>query len=212
MRERRLGRAGKMDMREIDLSAEDRAVWIDWILEKKREWAERVDKRGQWLYAPGYRDFLVALADPTEGDVMLRLFAVELDGIIIAATTLGIGKSCHYYLMGSFLNEHAKYSPGTILNEFVIKWCADRKTNIDFGIGTESFKAYWSQGNAFQSPSVQIANSLSGRLYFTAKKGVRRLADSLPRLRALRFPRDATAKQNAPAAMPEVETVAPTQR
>ncbi|MGF6769060.1 CelD/BcsL family acetyltransferase involved in cellulose biosynthesis [Paraburkholderia sp. GAS199] len=211
VRERRLGRVGKMEIREVDFSVEDPAKWIDWILDKKRDWAERVDKRGPWLYAPGYRDFLVGLANPQDGGPFLRLFAVVLDGNVIAASTLGVGSSCHYYLIGSFGLEYSKYSPGTILNEFVIKWCADRKMDIDFGIGTESFKAYWSRGNVIESPSVQIANSLSGRFYFAAKDAARKLLDASRKSRAPRQQDDASVAHNSPVGMPEVGTASPPQ-
>jgi CelD/BcsL family acetyltransferase involved in cellulose biosynthesis len=177
VRERRLGRQGVMKLGMMELPDAEYAQWVDWILETKRNWAERVDKRGPWLYAPEYREFLAGLFDSGKTAPLAKLFAVELDGKVIAAAILGVGSGCHYYMIGSFLSEFSQFSPGTILNEFVIQWCIEQDMDLDFGVGTEAFKLYWARGNVKMTPSFQIANSLSGRLYFASKNLARMLSE-----------------------------------
>jgi CelD/BcsL family acetyltransferase involved in cellulose biosynthesis len=169
IRERRLGRQGVMTMGMMELPDSEYAHWVDWILETKRGWGERVDKKGPWLYSQAYRDFLVGLFDSTRGEPLARIFSVQMDGKVIAAAILGVGKGCHYYMIGSFLDEWSRFSPGTILNEFVIRHCIEQDMDLDFGVGTEEFKIYWSRGNISRTSSFQIANGFAGKLYFRSK-------------------------------------------
>lgn len=173
IRERRLGRQGELDIRMLDLPDGEYQQPVDWILSYKRDWAARVDKRGPWLYSTAYRDFLVGLLESAGDEPLARIFVVELDKKVIASAMLGVGKGCHYYMIGSFVPEMKQFSPGTILNEFVIRWCLERRMDIDFGIGTEEFKAYWSRGNVKPTSSFQIANTLWGKVYFQSKDAAR---------------------------------------
>jgi hypothetical protein len=47
--------------------------------------------------------------------------------------------------------------------------------DLDFGIGKEEYKAYWSRGNVKPAFSFQIANTRWGKFYFRSKDAARTL-------------------------------------
>jgi CelD/BcsL family acetyltransferase involved in cellulose biosynthesis len=174
-RERRLAKQGQLDIRMLDLADGEYFIWVNWILSHKRDWAERYDKKGSWLYSPAYRDFLVGLLESAGGEPVARIFVLELNKTVIAAAMLGIGKGCHYYMIGTFVQRLSKLSAGTILIEYLVKWCLERGMDLDFGIGKEEYKAYWSRGNVKPAFSFQIANTRWGKFYFRSKDAARTL-------------------------------------
>jgi len=157
-RERRLSKEGKLVVRM--LSPEDTgdyAAWVDWLLARKREWIDRTGKRGDWLHSLAYRDFLVDMLDPPAGDAMARLFVVTLDGVPLAASVVGIGESCVTGLIAAFDERYSKFSPISIVIEHCVKWALEQGKDLDFGVGSESFKAYWSRDNITRTSSFRIA-------------------------------------------------------
>jgi CelD/BcsL family acetyltransferase involved in cellulose biosynthesis len=178
-RKRRLAKEGELvtcvlesnDVREYER-------WIDWILSSKGDWAERVDmEKGRWLHSPGYRDFLAGLLAPPEGQPSGRLFIVTLDGAPIAATLVGLGKSCVSGLITGFDQDFKKFSPGNIVVEECFKWTLEHHFDLDLGIGSESYKQYWSRDNFTPVWSFQIAATAWGALAFH----IRDLAHALRR-------------------------------
>ena len=184
--ERRLSKEGQLAVRLTEPgNASENVALVDWILARKRAWGDRVGKRGEWLDSSHYRDFLVNLLCPADGRAMARLFVVTLDGAPVAATAVGVGKTCVDGLIASFDDRYAKFGPGSIVMEHVIKWAFDQRLNVDFGVGAERFKAYWSRNNITGAWSMQIAISLWGVLAFRCKKTVRPLAMHLGQLSGL---------------------------
>jgi len=184
--ERRLSKEGQLTVRLTEPGdTRENATLVDWILARKRAWGDRVGKRGEWLDSPHYRDFLVNLLCPANGRAMGRLFVVTLDGVPVAATVVGVGMTCVDGLIASFDARYAKFGPGSIVVEHVIKWAFDERLNVDFGVGAERFKAYWSRNNITGAWSAQIANSPWGVLAFRSKKAARALARHVTQLRGL---------------------------
>ncbi|MDB5789946.1 MAG: family N-acetyltransferase [Caballeronia mineralivorans] len=181
--ERRFSKEGQLAVRLTEPgNAQENAALVDWILARKRTWGDRVGKRGEWLDSPHYQDFLVNLLCPADGRAMARLFVVTLDGAPVAATVVGVGKTCVDGLIASFDPLYAKFGPGSIVVEHVIKWAFDQRLNVEFGVGTERFKAYWSRNNITGAWSVQFANSPWGVLAFLGKKTARALATRVAQL------------------------------
>lgn len=166
---RHLEKLGKVEIRVLGPDdADENARVIDWMLACKREWADRVDKKGEWLYSKEYRNFLVDVLNQRHGEVIARLLVVCLDGVVIAATVLGLGKSCISGVIGSFDPKHGKFHPGSLAMESCVKWVFEQGFDLDLGIGPESFKGYWSRNNFTAVWSMQIANTRWGRLAFAA--------------------------------------------
>jgi CelD/BcsL family acetyltransferase involved in cellulose biosynthesis len=174
--ERRLSKEGQLVVRLTEPgNAGENAALVDWILARKRAWGDRVGKRGEWLDSSHYRDFLVNLLCPANGRAMARLFVVTLDGAPVAATVVGVGKTCVDGLIAGFDARYARFGPGSIVVEHVIKWAFDHRLNVDFGVGDERFKSYWSRNNITGAWSMQIASSRWGVLAYRTKKTARAL-------------------------------------
>lgn len=175
--ERRLSKEGQLAVRLTEPgNASENTALVDWILARKRTWGDRVGKRGEWLDSSHYRDFLVHLLCPPDGRAMARLFVVTLDDAPVAATVVGVGTTCVDGLIASFDPGYAKFGPGAIVVEHVIRWAFDQRLNVEFGVGEERFKSYWSRNNITGAWSMQIASSRWGVLAYRSKKTARALA------------------------------------
>ncbi|WP_233855676.1 GNAT family N-acetyltransferase [Paraburkholderia sp. HD33-4] len=177
-RERRFAKEGTLEIRALEAKdTHAHAQWVDWIFARKREWAERVEKTGSWLYSQHYRDFLVNLVDGTHTQPMGILFVMTLDGTPVAASLIGLGHTCVNGLIAGFESKFSRFAPGSIMMERCIKWAWENRMDVDFGVGTEDFKAYWSRGNVLPNTSFQIATTRWGKMALYAKGVVKKLAD-----------------------------------
>src|ERR1700743_1355055 len=87
--ERRLSKEGEVAVRRVDPAApEEVAKTVDWMLECKRGWSDRTGKSGDWLHSVHFRNFLIAMICPKDGDALARLIVVTLDGAPGAALIL----------------------------------------------------------------------------------------------------------------------------
>lgn len=168
--ERRLMKEGALEIRE--LAGDDTAAhaqWVDWMLARKREWAERSGKNGPWLYSKEYRSFLVDLLDGTRATPLGVMFVMTLDGVPLVVNIVGLADTSASGLIAGFDPAFSRFSPGAIMMAHCVKWCWDHRLDLDFGVGKEEFKAYWSRGNVDSTRSYQIAISGWGRFAFHAK-------------------------------------------
>ncbi|MEZ2352670.1 GNAT family N-acetyltransferase [Caballeronia sp. RCC_10] len=177
---RRLERQGKVEMRILGPGdQEENARMIDWMLACKRSWAERVDKKGAWLYSQAFRDYLVALANhpaDSDGRPYARVMVLMLDGAPVAANMVGLGRSIMLGVMAGFDRDHSKLAPGAITTEAWVRWAVENGMDFDLGVGSETFKPYWSKGNMSAASSIQIARSSWGRVAFAVNDGISKLA------------------------------------
>jgi CelD/BcsL family acetyltransferase involved in cellulose biosynthesis len=176
---RRLERQGKVDLRILGPEDADENIrMIDWMLALKRDWAERVQKKGKWLYSKAFRDYLVALANhPCERDAEAsgRVMVLTLNDVPIAVNMIGLGKGSMLGMMAGFDHQYAKHAPGAITTEAWVRWALEHQRDFDLGVGHESFKPYWSKGNIALVSRIQIAQSAWGRVAFSMKEGTRKL-------------------------------------
>lgn len=177
---RRLERHGEVGVRLLGPDDTDENTrMIDWMLESKRNWAERVDKKGEWLYSKIYRDYLVALANQrVEGSegACAKVMVLSLDGAPIAVNMIGLGTRSVLGVMTGFDRQHAKLAPGAIATEAWVRWALERKSDFDLGVGHESFKPYWSKGNLSLVSSIEIAHSAWGHVAYAMRNGVSKLS------------------------------------
>lgn len=182
--ERRFMKEGVLDISIVDSrDTQAHAKHVDWMLVRKREWAERVAKHGPWLDSAGYRDFLIKLLDGTRDKPLAILMVMTLDGAPVVVSMIGYGSTCASGLIAGFDPRFSKFSPGAILMERCVKWSWESGFDLDFGVGKEDFKAFWSRGNVATLRSYQIAVSGRGKLAFYAKN----LASTLRDLRESRL-------------------------
>jgi CelD/BcsL family acetyltransferase involved in cellulose biosynthesis len=173
--ERRLSKKGDVRIRILGPEdGEENARLVDWMFDCKRQWADRVDKKGEWLYSMEYRDFLVALLNQTDGEVIARLVVVSLDGAPLAVNIFGLGKTCVDDLIAGFDPAYSRQSPGAIATEHCVKWALEHHLDLDFGAGSEKHKGYWSRNHILTVWSMQIANTRWGLLAFQVENIRRR--------------------------------------
>ena len=169
--ERRLAKQGTVSVRVLTpRDAEENTRLVEWTLSRKREWASRVDKKGAWLYSSSYCDFLVALLNTHESRPVACLCLITLNGEPLVTTIIGIGQSSITGILTGFDERFAKFSPGQLVVEYMVKWAFDNHFDFDFGVGAESFKAYWSRDNTVTVASAQIAATTWGRVALSAKE------------------------------------------
>ena len=177
---RRLERQGKVDVRVLGPEDGDNNVcMIDWMLASKRDWAERVDKKGQWLYSSIYRDYLIALANQkNKGDeeACARILVLSMNDAPIAVCMVGMGKQSLLGIMNSFDRQHAKLAPGAIAMEAWVRWAIEHGSDFDLGVGSETFKPYRRKGNISRVSSIEIAHSAWGRVAYAMRDGASRLS------------------------------------
>jgi len=186
--EQRLSKKGDVKIRFLGpQDHEENIRLVDWMFDCKRQWADRVDKKGAWLYSMEYRNYLVALLNQTDSEVVARLMVLSLDRAPLAVEIFGLGKTCVDDLIAGFDPDHWRQSPGTIATEHCVKWALEHHLDFDLGAGIEKYKGYWSRNHILTTWSMQIASTGWGLFALQAENLRRRLFERPPP-RWVRFP------------------------
>src|SRR5262249_47414040 len=138
---RRLGEKGSFTL-GIE-PREGHAALIDWMLGHKERWLDREGMESEWIGRRDYRDFLVDLAGPAEGNSGLLLFALKLDGVTIAANLVTVDPTRYEVLIGVYEPTLSAFSPGQILTDYCIAWAFERNLDYDLRIGDAFYKRGW---------------------------------------------------------------------
>ena len=160
---KKLEEQGELEFQILQASSETAAV-IDWSLHHKREWAERVNKRGSWLYSENYRNFLVALFSSQSACQNFAIFLLKINGTPIAAKLVAYNKKKLDWIFTAFDAEWGRYSPGSLLDEYCVHWSFENALELDFGPGPVAYKKLWSNNNAITTVSYRFAGSLLGAI------------------------------------------------
>jgi CelD/BcsL family acetyltransferase involved in cellulose biosynthesis len=182
----RMSKVGKVDALLVDSFDTERiAESVDAMLDWKRSWGSRVNKRGHWLDSAHYRNFLVAWLSSdatatssrtaTSMATPARLLVVTLDGRPVAVNIFCTDTRGVSGIISGFDPDCAKWSPGLIGVEHVARWAFERQLDFDFGTGSEHFKAFWSRGNRSYCWTVQSVNSWWGRAALDVRRFPRTL-------------------------------------
>jgi CelD/BcsL family acetyltransferase involved in cellulose biosynthesis len=182
---RRLHEQGKIT---VEIVRDTPGAAIEWLFEHKRKWSERTQKRGHWVFSPRYQEFINNLF---AADSRFLVFALKLDNEPIAMKLAGIGSGFAGTMMISYDDKYERFSPGNILDEFMMRHIFEnyrdydgRHLDIDFGPGQEHFKLHWSRGNLHPARSFILAASGAGfaKLRFDQTRArLQQFASTLPR-------------------------------
>jgi CelD/BcsL family acetyltransferase involved in cellulose biosynthesis len=164
---KKLEEQGDLEFQILQASGETAAM-IDWSLHHKRDWAERVDKRGWWLYSEKYRNFLVALFSSESSCQNFAIFLLKINGSPIAAKLVAYNNRKSDWILTAFDAEWGKYSPGSLLDEYCVRWTFENSLELDFGIGPVAYKKLWSNNNAFPTVSYRFSGSMLGTIAMKA--------------------------------------------
>ena len=159
---------------------------IDWLFLQKRKWSERTNKRGHWVFSVRYQEFITKLFAT---DPRFLVFVLKLDDAPIAVKLAAIGSSFASTMMISYHDKYERFSPGSVLDEFMMRHIFEnyqdsdgKHLDIDFGPGQEHFKLHWSRGNVHTTSSFIMAASRSGLAKLRFDQGrahIQRFASSL---------------------------------
>jgi CelD/BcsL family acetyltransferase involved in cellulose biosynthesis len=176
---RRLEALGELEFAVLEAGDDRIDSLVDWTLAQKRTWADYTGKKGEWLYSDRYRDFLThQLAAPGKGakNVLLTL---TLNGEVIAAQIGAVGNGRFDAVIAGFHADYDKYSPGTRINEAMIRWAWEQGVDCDLGAGTEPYKTFWSRNQVM--PIITHSSAISW--WGVAALGLRRAAQRVRRVR-----------------------------
>ena len=165
---RRLLRAGEAAMFISDLADPISATYLRTMLEWKRQWAVRVGVGGD-LFKEPYQNFLRKISTDPSFNGALRLFVMSLDGKAIAVNLVAISERAVIGMQAAFDPAHAKYSPGSLLLEDVMKWAFENQRNVDLGPGDNKYKSNWTSGSGYTCTDFRIAVSHWGQTDLAAR-------------------------------------------
>nr|WKF61336.1 hypothetical protein HUO10_005867 [Paraburkholderia busanensis] len=176
----RLAKEGEVAVRVVDPAEEsETASLIEWMFNCKRSWSDRVGKRSAWLDSPEFECFLRKLIYSPEVPSMARLIVVTLNEAPVAGIVVSLGNPCASAIFAGYDPYFGRCCPGLIAVEQCVKWAYENGYDLDFGVGTERFKAYWSRDEATTAWTVQIVNSRWGWLAVRARRMLRALTERL---------------------------------
>jgi CelD/BcsL family acetyltransferase involved in cellulose biosynthesis len=139
---------------------------IEWLFQQKKKWSARTKKRGHWICSSRYQEFITKLF---ASDPRFLIFALKLDDTPIAVKLAAIGAGFASTMMISYNDEYERFSPGNVLDEFMMRHIFEqyrdsdgRHLGVDFGPGEEHFKLHWSRGNVHQAKNFIMTASRSG--------------------------------------------------
>ena len=142
---------------------------VAWLLAEKRQWADRTDKRGAWVFSPAYEAFVTELVTQAAGFVV---FALTLDQAPVAAKFALIGPRRVEFIISGYLAALGRFSPGNILNEHCLRHAHERNLAVEFGAGKEETKKYWSRGTADVTGNYRVALTRWGLTADFAQRGL----------------------------------------
>lgn len=175
---KKLSKEGTVVVRMLDPAEEsETAAVIEWMLKCKRVWSERTGKWSEWLDSREFERFLGKLIYSGEVPSMARLIVVTLDEAPVSAIVVTLGNPCASALIAGFDPHYGKCCPGLITIEQCVKWAFESGYDLDFGVGTEDFKIYWSRGQTSTAWTVRTINTHWGLLAAHARDAVRKLVE-----------------------------------
>src|SRR3984957_15181153 len=140
---RRLHEQGKVT---VDIVREAPTPAIEWLFLQKRKWSARTNKRGKWVFSLPYQEFITKLFASDPG---FLVFILKLDDAPIAVKLAAIGSSFASTMMITYDEKYERFSPGNVLDEFVMRHIFEnyrdsdgRHLDVDFCPGREHFKFY----------------------------------------------------------------------
>jgi CelD/BcsL family acetyltransferase involved in cellulose biosynthesis len=175
---RKLRERGSPEFVELS-EAGDRAATLSWILTHKREWMRRHGVRNDRLFSRTNVRFLQATLEHDWRVGSRRIFALKLDGAIIAAELVSVDERRVESFLSTFDAAFGKYSPGRLLNFEVIRWALAKGLDYDFRPGTEAYKLSMSN-HVVSVDSYVVPPSFRGHLFVRYRMARRWLSARTP--------------------------------
>jgi len=142
--QKRLNNSGLLTINIVDNENEIKNILDELI--KQKEFQYHQSGAFNIFSKTGYRKFYLDTCIELIPKGIVQLSAIRIDQEIIACHWGLIYQNRYYFLMPSYRrDEWAKYSPGRILMEYLIKWAIENQIKeFDFTVGNEPYKKSWS--------------------------------------------------------------------
>jgi CelD/BcsL family acetyltransferase involved in cellulose biosynthesis len=142
------------------------SVILNWIFRHKTDWFARTNQQSIWRETDIYSNFLVAVAQ-TKGIEQIKLFTLKLNDEIISAVFCRISRLRLENVIAVFDPAYAKYGPGQLLYEDILKWSFERRLDCDFRLGDQPYKQSWANSTS-EAITYQFVNSWRGAAFTAA--------------------------------------------
>jgi CelD/BcsL family acetyltransferase involved in cellulose biosynthesis len=163
---KRLSELGNFEFIQVDpVSDPGYALELmEWMFTQKKLWSSRVGKQGPWITSGYYRKFIDNWITDPKNIQEMRVYAILIDRVPIAMKLAAYGVSHMDLIIAGFHSDpqYAKYSPGFVLDEFWMKIVFEKRLNVDFGMGNDPYKLFWSRNVKADIMSYHVPQTLIG--------------------------------------------------
>jgi len=158
-RRRRLDELGKVSFEVLE--GDECTAAIDWALRRKVEQLDQANRiGGGWLRTKAYRDLLVSAAARGGPQGCLLMFALKLEGQIIATMLCRADQSRLEALNTVYDPAYRRYAAGKIVTLACLKWAFERGLEFDFRNEDAPYKRRWTNRER-QAFTYEVPNSMS---------------------------------------------------
>ncbi len=170
-RHRRLMEVGRVSF-EVITGGEKYKELVEWMLVHKDNWVELKKRdRAPWIRSSQYKNFLLLVHERVRSVGELSIFALFLDGNVIAAELNRIDSNRLESIHASYDLNYAKYGPGNILAQKALEWSCNRKLTYDFLFGDNKHKRILCDGS-LEVASFHVNLTYWGRVYEQLKAAI----------------------------------------
>jgi CelD/BcsL family acetyltransferase involved in cellulose biosynthesis len=160
---KRIRQLGEVKFEELTDPAEVQAAWR-WMVLHKREWVARKGLPSTYIPFDDYFRFIGATLD-IDGHAGRRgIFALKLDGQLIAAELVDVDRrrvEMHVTVYDAAL---AQCAPGNLLRGEVLRWAFARGLDYDLRWGADAYKSEWANHTSDAATYV-LALNMKGRTF-----------------------------------------------
>jgi CelD/BcsL family acetyltransferase involved in cellulose biosynthesis len=180
---RRLGDLGKLEFVELIEPGERHSAWR-WMIEHKRDWLARKGEASPFIGCDRYFRFEDATLDVADPYGRRPMFALKLNGQLIAAEFSNLDRRRLEAFVVSYDEAFASYAPGNVLRREVLRWAFARGLDYDWRMGGQAYKLDWASDVRSVATHVLALNGRGRMLvsYFSLRQRLARRAS--PELRA----------------------------
>jgi len=132
-----------------------------------RQKSARYRATGVWdmFSNDAYRNFYLRMTREGVSSGLIHVSALICGDDFVATEWSLVGSDHCYGLLSGFEQEYARFSPGNLLMEHVLDWCADRRlSTYDFTTGSEGYKQRWCD-QTMQTSEYLGSHTMRGRRY-----------------------------------------------
>jgi CelD/BcsL family acetyltransferase involved in cellulose biosynthesis len=138
-KERSAERLGDVRFCEVTDQEERQEIWR-WLVSRKRAALARRGMR-DWLLAPSHVEFAAETLKTLDG--RRPLFAIKLDGAVIAAGLCSVDATRLEGFVMAYDESYSRISPGALLQMHCARWALSHGLDFDLRTGDEGYKSRW---------------------------------------------------------------------